>query len=94
MMMAKRPQPMQVFISPSEENVHFKFDKKTPENVLACMELQTKLSVKKCNKCIQKRHQSKCRKTPFISVPAGLPAVKAFNDGDVNVRIAVQGLLL
>ncbi len=32
--------------------------------------------------------------TPFISVPTGLPAVKALHDGDVDVRIAVQGLLL
>ncbi len=36
----------------------------------------------------------KAGKTPFIYVPAGLPAMKTLHNGDVNVRITVQGLLL
>jgi hypothetical protein len=48
----------------------------------------------KANQVGRKRHQPTGKKTPSISVPAGLPAVKALHDGDVNVRIAVQRLLL
>jgi hypothetical protein len=49
--------------------------------------------VKKSNKH-KKAINLKAGKTPSISVPAGLPAVKALHDGDVDVRIAVQRLLL
>jgi hypothetical protein len=48
----------------------------------------------KTNQVDKKRHQPTGKKTPSISVPAGLPAVKALHDGDVDVRIAVQRLLL
>ncbi len=81
MKVAKRPQPMQVFIILSEENVHFKCDKKTPWKRLGLHRIQEYLW--RSLKSIQKRHHSKGReKTPFISVPAGLPAVTTFHHGD------------